>query len=128
MNVEPPPIPLPTTRNNFADHPVALNRQSSWSKTTATLSLVFGVVALLTVPAFAFMSLMASLQYQNGNGSLILPILGGLVGLLIHLAAGVAGFVSVLNKGPKGQAWTGLVLNGLAVLVTVITVLLASMS
>jgi hypothetical protein len=40
----------------------------------------------------------------------------------------VAGFVSIFNKGPKGQAWTGLVLNGLAVLLTVITVLLASMS
>jgi hypothetical protein len=54
-----------------------------------------------------------------------------LVGLLIHLTAGEAGFVSILNKGPKGpkgQAWTGLVLNGLAVLLTGITVLLASMS
>jgi hypothetical protein len=114
--------------NNFADHSIVPNRQSSWSKTTATLSLAFGLVALLTVPGFAFISLMASLQYQNGNGSLLLPILGGLVGLLIHLAAGVAGFVSILNKGPKGRAWTGLALNGLAVLITGITVLLASMS
>ena len=128
MNHEPPPIPLSTRENNLAEQPIAPNRQSSWSKTTATLSLVFGLVALLTVPGFAFMSLMASLQYQNGNGSLILPILGGLVGLMIHLTAGVAGFVSILNKGPKGQAWTGLILNGLAVLMTGITVLLASMS
>lgn len=128
MNHGPPPIPLSTRENNLAEHPIAPNRQSSWSKTTATLSLVFGGVALLTVPGFAFMSLMASLQYQNGNGSLILPILGGMVGILIHLAGGVAGFVSILNKGPKGQAWTGLVLNGLAVLLTGITVLLASMS
>jgi hypothetical protein len=114
--------------NNFADPPIVPNRQSSWSKTTAALSLVFGLVALLTVPGFAFMSMMASLQYQNGNGSLLLPILGGLVGILIHLAAGVAGFVAILNKGPKGRAWTGLVLNALAVLITGITVLLASMS
>ena len=128
MNPEPPPIPLLTREANFTDHPIAPSRQSSWSKTTATLSLVFGVVALLTVPGFAFMSLMASLQYQNGNGSLLLPILGGLVGLLIHLTAGVAGFVSILNKGPKGQAWTGVVLNALAVLITGITILLASMS
>jgi hypothetical protein len=128
MNPEPPPIPLPMGGNNIAEHPISPNRQSSWNKTTATLSLVFGVVALLTVPGFAFMSLMASLQYQNGNGSLILPFLGGSVGLLIHLTAAVAGFVSILNKGPKGQAWTGLVLNGLAVLLTGITVLLASMS
>ncbi|MEO5714180.1 MAG: hypothetical protein ABIT37_11890, partial [Luteolibacter sp.] len=79
-------------------------------------------------PGFAFMSMMASVQYQNGNGSLLLPILGGLLGILIHLAAGVAGFIAIINKGAKGQAWTGLVLNGLAVLVTGITVLLASMS
>ena len=128
MNHEPPPIPLSTKGNNLADHQIAPNRQSSWIKTTATLSLVFGVVALLTVPGFAFIALMASLQYQNGNGSLLLPILGGLVGLLIHLGAAVAGFVSILNNGPKGQAWTGLILNGLAVLITGITVLLASMS
>jgi hypothetical protein len=103
-------------------------RQASWIRSTATLSIVFGALALLTVPGFAFISLMASVQYQNGNGSLLLPILGGLMGLAIHLSAGVAGLVSILNKGPKGRAWTGLVLNGLAVLITGITVLLASMS
>jgi hypothetical protein len=128
MNHEPPPVPFPIKGNNLADPPIVPNRRSSWSKTTATLSLVFGLVALLTVPGFAFMSLMASLQYQNGNGSLLLPILGGLVGLLIHLAAGVAGFVSILNKGPKSRGWAGLVLNALAVLITGITVMLASMS
>ena len=128
MSQEPPPIPNSMNENNLADHPIPPNSQFTWCKTTATLSLVFGVVALLTVPGFAFISLMASLKYQNGNGSLLLPILGGLVGLLIHLAAGVAGFASILNKGPKGQAWTGLFLNGIAVLITGITVLLASMS
>ena len=128
MNHEPPPIPLTVNQAAIPRHPGIRLPQSTWIKTTATLSLVFGVVALLTVPGFAFMSLMSSLQYQNGNGSLILPILGGLVGILIHLTAGVAGFVSILNKGPNGQAWTGLVLNGLAVLITGITVLLASMS
>lgn len=95
-----------------------------FAKTCARISMIAGFIAIPAVPIFGFVAVFSALGYQNGQNSLLLPILGGLAGGGIHGLAAVGAIVAIINQGPKGPAWTGLILNGLAVLILgIITVM-----
>ncbi|MEO8617057.1 MAG: hypothetical protein ABI600_18100 [Luteolibacter sp.] len=114
MNPTPPP-PVPANTTPFA-------------KTCAKISMIAGFIAIPAVIVFGVIAMVSALGYQNGQNSLLLPILGGLAGGGIHGLAAVGAIVAIINKGPKGPAWTGLILNGLAVLIVGIITVMTSMA
>lgn len=108
--------------------PITSGTTTPTTKACATVSLVAGLIAIPAVPVYAFIALFSSANYQNGEGSLLMPILGGMAGFAIHGAAAVAAILALKNKGPNGTAWAGLILNTVAALLVLLILFLISLA
>jgi len=65
-------------------------------------------------------------MYQGGEGSIWIPVLAGMLGIVVHGAAVVAAVLALINKAPKGKAWAGIILNGFAAFIILIIVVMTS--
>jgi hypothetical protein len=101
-------------------------KANSFSDTCAKISFISGIVAIPAVAIFAVFAFVSALMYQSGEGSIGLAILIGILGIIVHGAAVVAAIVALTNNAPKGKAWTGIILNGLAALAILIIIFLTS--
>lgn len=113
---------------NPSTPPAIPANSTPFAKTCAKISMIAGFIAIPAILIFGLVTMFSAVGYQNGQNSLLLPILGGLAGAGIHGLAAVGAIIAIINKGPKGPAWTGLILNGLAVLIVGIITVMTSMA
>jgi hypothetical protein len=86
---------------------------------------IAGFLAIVVVPLFGMITLFSAIGYQDGNNSMLFPIFEGLAGIGVHGLAAVGAIIAIINNGPKGTAWTGLILNSFAVLLVAVITLMS---